>query len=68
MKIAASDAILVREWDPDEFHFRVLEMESVGYVTRLETYSTTPEMDPETGAIIHVYSVEMVRPASETPD
>jgi len=55
--------ILVREWDCSAFHKRVLELESEGYTARAESYVITPEMDPETGRIIHLYAVEMVATA-----
>jgi hypothetical protein len=55
------DEILVREWDSDAFHRRVLELEADGYVARKETYRITPEMDPETGKIIHLHTIEMDR-------
>jgi hypothetical protein len=57
-----SDAILVREWNPTAFHRRVLEFESKGYVARLVTYEITPETNPETGEIVHLYIVEMFLP------
>ncbi len=66
MQATVDDAILVREWDADAFHGRVLELESAGYVTRLETYTITPEMHPETGLIIHLHSIEMVRTLAES--
>jgi len=53
------ESILVREWDNEAFHRRVLELESNGYVARCETYSVTAEQSPETGYVIHVYCVEM---------
>ncbi len=59
-----ADPILVREWDSDLFHRRVLELELKGYVARRETYTITPEMNPETGAIVHLYSIEMSPPTS----
>ncbi len=65
MRTTVDDAILVREWDADTFHCRVLELEAAGYLTRPETYSITPEMHPETGVITHLYSIEMVRPAKD---
>ncbi len=55
------DLILVREWDADSFHRRVLELEAQGYVARRETYRILAEMDPSTGNIIHLHSMEMVR-------
>lgn len=53
------DPLLVREWDNERFHQRVIELESSGYVARRETYTVTPEQDPETGYILHLYSIEM---------
>jgi hypothetical protein len=55
------DVILVREWDADSFHRRVLELEAQGYVARRESYRIIAEMDPSTGSIIHLHSIEMVR-------
>lgn len=59
-----SNVITVREWDSDLFHRRVLEMEAEGYVAQLETYSITPEMNPETGQIIHLHAIELCNPQS----
>jgi hypothetical protein len=65
------EALLVREWGADAFHKRVLELETMGYIARHETYCITPEMHPETGEIIHLHSIEMLAssagaiPASE---
>ena len=56
------DAIVIRDWDADSFHRRVLELEAKGYVARQETYRITPEVNPETGEIIHLYSIELLRP------
>ena len=55
------DVILVREWDADAFHRRVLELEGQGYVARRETYRILAEMDPSTGNIIHLHSMEMAK-------
>ena len=68
MKTTVNNAIVVRDWDPDAFHRRVLQMESEGYVTRRETYTITPEMHPETGRIIHLYSIELVKPEPDLPE
>ena len=54
-----SDVLIVREWESEAFHQQVLGLEAKGYLARRETYSITPEMDPETGKIIHLYTVEM---------
>ena len=54
------NAILVRAWKAEAFHRRVLELEAEGYVTRRETYRITPEMNSETGEVIHLYTIEMV--------
>jgi hypothetical protein len=54
--------VVVREWNADRFHQRVLELQAFGYLARRETYEVTPEMNPETGIIIHLYSIEMWPP------
>ena len=56
-----NDAIMVLDWDPESFHKRVSELESNGYVARLDSYSVTADIHPETGVIIHIYSIEMNR-------
>ena len=56
---AVSNAIIVSEWDADAFHRRVSDLEMQGYITRRESYRVTPEMNPETGRIIHLYTVEL---------
>jgi hypothetical protein len=60
--VLVGEAILVREWSANEFHRHVLELEAKGYLTRLETYRITPETNPETGEIIHLHTIEMIRP------
>lgn len=57
-----SEAILIREWDTDAFHKRVLKFESDGYFARLETYKIVAEMNPDTGDIIHLHTIEMCLP------
>ena len=52
---------IVREWDSDEFHRRVMELESQGYTSREGTYQISAEMNPETGEIIHLHAIEMIR-------
>lgn len=59
------NAILVRAWEAETFHRRVLELEGEGYVTRRETYSIQPEMNSETGEVIHLYTIEMIFDRSE---
>jgi len=59
------NAIVVRAWQPETFHRRVIELESKGYVTRRETYRITPEMNPETGEVTHLYTIEMILGPSE---
>lgn len=54
-----ADIQVVREWDADTFHKKVLELEAQGYVSQRETYKITAEMDPETGLIVHLHSIEM---------
>ena len=60
------DVILVLDWDPESFHNRVSELESRGYLARLDSYSVTADMNPETGSIIHLYSIEMGRTSQST--
>ena len=60
-----SDPIVVREWNSVTFHERVLEFESRGYVARLESYNIKAEMNPETGEIIHLHTIEML-PTADT--
>ncbi len=59
--MTTSDAVIVREWDAEAFHRRVLDLESQGCRARRETYSITAEMNPETGEIIHLRSIELLR-------
>jgi hypothetical protein len=57
--VDAGNAVVVSEWDADAFHRRVSDLELQGYVVRRETYRVTPEMNPETGLIIHLHTVEL---------
>jgi hypothetical protein len=57
----SEDLIVVREWDADRFHAKVLELEKQGYEARRDTYRVTAEMNPETGWITHVHSIELAR-------
>jgi len=61
LAVSMDDVIIVREWDSDRFHQRVLELEAGGYIARRETYRILAEMSPETGKITHLYSIEMMR-------
>jgi hypothetical protein len=54
-----SNAIVISEWDADTFHRRVLELGLQGYAIRRESYRVTAEMNPETGQIVHLHTVEM---------
>jgi hypothetical protein len=56
-----AEVIEIREWDADDFHRRVREMESQGYVAGRQSYRVIPEMNPETGRIIHLFVMEMYR-------
>ncbi len=58
---------IIREWDADTFHRRVIELEAEGYVARLESYQIIPEMNPETGEITHLRLIEMVLLDPEAP-
>jgi hypothetical protein len=55
----AGDSIVVSEWDADAFHRRVSDLEREGYVARRESYRVMPEMNPETGRIVHLHTVEL---------
>jgi hypothetical protein len=57
-----SDAIIVRDWNADEFHRRVRDYEKHGYVARLDSYRVTPEVNPETGEVILLCLIEMLPP------
>ncbi len=57
--LAMSDIKIVREWDADSFHRKVLELEQLGYVSKMDTYQITAEMNPETGLIVHLHTIEM---------
>ena len=56
------ETIVVREWDPEKFHARVHELEAQGYEARHDTYEIKAEMNPETGAIIHLHTIELYKP------
>ncbi len=62
-----TDTIVVSEWDSDGFHQKVMELEAEGYVARRETYRITAEMNPETGIVSHVHSMELYRPSPQNP-
>jgi hypothetical protein len=51
--------ILVEEWDPDKFHKRVIELEKIGFVAKMDTYQIKPEAEPDTGKIVHLRTIEM---------
>ncbi len=60
--------VLVREWGEDAFHACVIAWERQGYRSRLDSYRTTPEMNPETGYITHLHSIEMFRTEERMTD
>ena len=57
-----SEVVQVREWDVDAFHKKVLQLEAEGFVSRLESYRIVPDMNPDTGVVVHLYTMEMYRP------
>ncbi len=59
--VGMPDTVVVSEWDAELFHQRVLELEREGYVARRESYRITAEMNPETGLVSHVHSMELWR-------
>jgi len=66
-KLVMSEPLFVREWGADAFHQRVLELETKGYIARLETYQITAETNPETGEIIHLHTMEMFDRSTSSP-
>ncbi len=54
--------IVVREFDADLFHKKVMDFEAQGYVANRDTYRISPDMDPETGNIVHLHTIEMTKP------
>ena len=63
-----NDVIIVREWDSDLFHARVLELERKGYVARRDSYRILADMSPEDGHILHLHSIELSRPGPDERD
>ena len=57
-----SEVVQVREWDADAFHKKVLQLEAEGFVSRLDSYRIVPDMNPDTGIIVHLHTMEMYRP------
>ena len=60
-----NEVIVVREWDAETFHARVLELERKGYVAQRDSYRIQAEMSPEDGHIIHLHTIELSRPGPE---
>lgn len=60
--VGMSEVLQVREWGADAFHKKVLQLESEGFVSRLESYRIVPDMNPDTGIIVHVHTMEMYKP------
>jgi hypothetical protein len=60
-----SEAIVVREWNAADFHRRVLELEARGYAAQLDSYDIKPEMNPETGEVVHLRTIEMRGPQQD---
>ncbi|HKV39389.1 MAG TPA: hypothetical protein VJX67_09260 [Blastocatellia bacterium] len=56
-----AEVVLVREWDSDTFHEKVAELEAKGWVFRDESYRILAEIDPESGAFLHLHTIEMRR-------
>ena len=55
----AATTLMVREWDANTFHRKVLTLEEQGYTARRETYRITAEMNPETGEVLHLHTIEL---------
>jgi hypothetical protein len=56
-----SQVTMVREWNADDFHAKVLELENKGWQVRQESYRIIPEMNAETGIVSHVHSIELTK-------
>jgi hypothetical protein len=56
-----SQVTMVREWDADQFHTKVLQLKQKGWTARRDSYKITPEMNPETGIVSHVHSIELTK-------
>jgi hypothetical protein len=54
------DPMIVWEWDADDFHRKVLDLESRGYVSRRESYLVRAEVHPDTGVVVHLHTIEML--------
>ena len=63
-----ADVLIVSDWDSESFHKKVLDLEAKNYAARRETYRVTAEMNPETGLVTHLYTIEMYKPNEETCD
>ncbi len=61
-----ADVMIISEWDADVFHKRVLEFESQGYVARRDSYRIVAEMDPETGKVMHLHTIELRREGNKS--
>jgi len=62
------DVLIVSDWDSESFHQKVLDLEAKAYLARRETYRVTAEVNPETGLVTHLYTIEMYKPNEETSD
>ena len=49
------EPVLIREWDNETFHRKVLELEANGYEARRETYQVIADQNPDTGFVVHLY-------------
>lgn len=58
-----SELKVVREWDAEVFHAKVLELERQGWEAKRDTYKIVAEMNPEDGNVIHLHTIELVREA-----
>jgi len=61
-EVGMSEVLQVREWGVDAFHKKVLQLESEGFVSRLESYRIVPDVNPDTGIVTHLHTMEMYKP------
>jgi hypothetical protein len=57
-----NDPVTVWEWSAEDFHRKVFDLQNRGYIARLETYQVKAEMNPETGFIVHLHTIELLPP------
>lgn len=60
-EVVVAEIKVVREWDAEAFHAKVLDLERQGWHAKRDTYKITAEMSPDDGNVIHLHTIELVR-------